>query len=509
MFCSVYSAAVCGVDPQMVTVEADISGGLPGFQMVGLPSSEVREAKERVLRAIENSGFEVPARKITINLSPAGIRKNGSGFDLPIAAALLSAIGVIEPEALRGMMFAGELSLDGTVLKTKGILPIAIYAKEQGIEKLFIPEENAFEGAYVPDLDICTVKSLNGLVQDIKKGDFTRIEKADLSGMLKEQYRDSGLDYRDVKGQEAAKRASLVAAAGFHNLLYVGPPGSGKSLMAARIPSIMDQLSPDECLEVSKIYSVAGLLENDRLVSARPFRAPHHSITSAALVGGSSSPKPGEVTLAHKGVLFLDEAAEFKQDTIEVLRQPLEDKQVVINRVNYRAVFPADFMLVMATNPCKCGHYPNRDLCRCTEPEVRRYFGKIKGPVLDRIDICVAVDKVKVEEFEDEIVPLSSEEMREQVQKAHAMQEARFAGEQIHFNAQMNHRQIRKYCKMENSAREILHRAYEKYHLSARGYYKIIKVARTIADLDGAERIEKPHLYEAVSYRNSLTDGLC
>ena len=490
----------------MVCVEIDISGGLPSFNMVGLPSSEVREARERVLRAVENSGYEIPSRKITINLSPANIRKNGSGFDLPIAAALLAALGTIEAESAQGVMFVGELSLDGSILPVNGILPIAVHAREQGIKKLVIPEGNAFEGAYVSDLEIYSVSSLKDLVEGMKGKKLKRVRSSDLKQLLDASYRCSCLDFKDVVGQEGAKRATMVAAAGFHNLLYVGPPGSGKSLMAQRIPTIINQLSPEECLEVSKIYSAAGLLKNQSLITERPFRAPHHSITVPALIGGSSSPRPGEVTLAHKGILFLDEAAEFKKDTIEVLRQPLEDKRVVINRAAYRAVFPADFMLVMASNPCKCGYYPDRNLCSCTEQEVRKYFGKIKGPVLDRIDICVAVEKVQVQELGDNVSSMSSAVMRSYVEKARIIQEERFKNESVCFNAQMDHDMIRKFCRLNQDAKKMLDLAYEKYHLSARGYFKIIKVARTIADMEGSEPIRREHILEAVGYRNSLLE---
>lgn len=506
MFCSVFSAAVCGVEPQLVSVEVDVSGGLPAFNMVGLPSSEVREAKERVSRAIENTGIEIPARRITINLSPANIKKTGAGFDLPIAAALLGALGLIDPEQIRQMLFVGELSLDGSILPVNGILPVTLYAKEQKIRHMIIPEGNAFEAAYVPEVEVYTAKSLNSLIKDLKRKSLERVETEDLERMLEERYRKNLLDFKDVVGQEGAKRATMIAAAGFHNLLYIGPPGSGKSLMASRIPSIINRLTQKECLEVSKIYSVAGMLRDQSLVAERPFRAPHHSITTAALIGGSSSPRPGEATLAHKGVLFLDEATEFKRDTIEALRQPLEDKQVVISRVSYRAVFPADFMLVMATNPCFCGYYPDRNLCRCTENEVRKYFGKIKGPVLDRIDICVAVEKVRVSDISDNASGLNSETMRKAVERAQIVQKERFRKEEVDFNSQMDNELIRKYCEMEAGAKKVLVQAYEKYHLSARGYFKIIKVARTIADMEESVKIRKEHVLEAIGYRNRLTD---
>ena len=506
MFCSVFSAAICGVEPQLVSVEVDVSGGLPAINMVGLPSSEVREARERVVRAIENSGVEVPARRITINLSPANIRKNGAGFDLPIAAALLSAIGLIDPEEIRKTLFVGELSLDGSILPVNGILPVAVFAKEQGIRRVVIPEGNAFEAAYIPEIQVFTAKSINSLIQGLKEKNLDLVEQADLGQMLEENYRRNQLDFQDVQGQEGAKRATMVAAAGFHNLLYVGPPGSGKSLMAARIPSIINRLSPQECLEVSKIYSVAGLLTDQSLIVSRPFRAPHHSITTAALIGGSSSPRPGEVTLAHKGILFLDEAAEFRKETIEALRQPLENKQVVISRVNYRAVFPSDFMLVMASNPCRCGYYPDRNLCRCSEPEVQKYFGKIRGPVMDRIDICIAVEKVQVGDLNDKVSEMSSEIMRKGVETAQDMQKERFRKETVDFNSQMNNDLIRKFCPLTEDAKKMLDLAYERYHLSARGYFKIIKVARTVADMEASEKIGRDHILEAIGYRNPLAE---
>ena len=350
MFSRVFSGDISGVDAYKVSVEADVSGGLPQFNMVGLLSSEVREAKERVVSAFSNSDIDFPARKVTINLSPANVRKQGSGFDLPIAISILVSLGEIDESAVQDKMFVGELSLDGTINSVKGILPIALMAKNEGFKYLVVPKINAFEGAVVEDIIVAGVSDLKSLIVSLKENSLKGEEHVSIYKALKNAYVHSNIDYSDINGQDKAKRATQAAVAGFHNLLYIGPPGSGKSMMARRIPTISNCLTKDECFEISKIYSVTGMLTNDQLILNRPFRAPHHSITGPALVGGMGNPKPGEITLAHKGILFLDEAAEFKKDVIEMLRQPLEDKHVVISRMMKNVVFPADFMLVMAMN---------------------------------------------------------------------------------------------------------------------------------------------------------------
>ncbi|MBR3644155.1 MAG: YifB family Mg chelatase-like AAA ATPase, partial [Parasporobacterium sp.] len=411
MFCRVFCADILGIEARRICVEADVSGGLPGFYMVGLPSSEVKEAKERVLRAISNTGIDLPPRKITINLSPANLRKSGSGFDLPIALAILGAMGILNPAHLRDAMILGELSLDGKINPVRGVLPVAFLAKEEGLKELIVPEQNLKEGAVVPGIGVYGANDLKNLLQRIADPKKDYVKSADLDHVLTEGKDAYPVDFGEVKGQEVAKRATMVAVAGFHHLLYVGPPGSGKSMMAQRIPTIQNPLTLEECMELSRIYSVAGLLGDGPLMTQRPFRAPHHTITSAALAGGYQIPRPGEISLAHKGVLFLDEAAEFKQETLETLRTPLETKQMVITRSSVQTVFPADFMLVMAMNPCKCGYYPDRNLCCCTEADVRRYFGKIKGPILDRIDVCIGTKKVDIQDLKSDDRPMTSEEM--------------------------------------------------------------------------------------------------
>ncbi len=506
MFCRILCADICGIDAHKVFVEADISGGLPDFNIVGLPSSEIREAKERVIRAITNSGFDFPSRKITINLSPASIRKIGSGFDLPIAIAILCAIGQISQDAIKDTLIIGELSLDGTVNPIKGILPISIMAQKEKIKKIILPKDNAYEGAVIKDVNIISVSSLRDTVEILKGKSIEESEYKDLENILEKAYKDCSLDYIDVKGQESAKRATMIAICGFHNLLYIGPPGSGKSMLSQRIPTILNRLSVEECLEVSKIYSVAGLLDGKSLILNRPFRSPHHSISDTALVGGSSNPKPGEITLANKGVLFLDEVAEFKKSTIEMLRQPLEDKHIIISRANARVDFPSDFMLVMAMNPCKCGYYPDRNFCNCTEADVNKYFGKIKGPILDRVDITIGTKRLETNDFSTSSYGLSSNDMRSLIKTAQEIQKERFAGLKISFNSQMSQKEIKKYCVLDDKNQEILNTAYEKFNMSARGYYKILKVARTIADLDESKDITKSHLLEAISYRNQFID---
>jgi len=501
MFSRVFSGGINGIDAHMVCVEADISGGLPQFHMVGLPSSEVKEARERVFRALSNTGIDIPPRKITVNLSPAWIRKQGSGFDMPIAVAILSALGIIRPDSLKNKVFAGELSLDGHINKVNGILPIALTARQEGFGTLVVPKENVFEGAVIEDLRISGVSDLKELIHALNEDALPASEYISLEQELKKAYEQEKMDYQDIKGQESAKRATQVAVAGFHNLLYIGPPGSGKSMLARCIPTILSRMDREECLEISKIYSVMGLLENQSLMLKRPFRTPHHSVTASALIGGMGNPRPGEITLAHKGVLFLDEAAEFKKDVIEMLRQPMEDKQAVISRLSGNIVFPADFMLVMAMNPCRCGFYPDRQMCRCTQSEVDRYFGKIRGPVLDRIDICTATFRLDTSDFSGE--GTGSQKMREQVRKAQKIQAERFQGTDIRFNSQMRQKEIEKYCVLEDRDKELLDKAYHRYRLTARGYYKVLKVARTIADLEGCDSISKKHLTEAISYRNT------
>ena len=504
MFCEVLSAGISGISAYGVTVECDVSGGLPGFNMVGLLSSEVREAKERVIRAIYNSGFDFPARKITVNLSPANIKKQGSGYDLPIAIGVLMGIGLINPNAVKGRMFIGELSLDGRINRVNGILPITIMAADIGIKEIIVPEANVFEGEAEERVKIYGARTLSELVNDLNHGLKSPGSKINLKALLSDPQKTAEPDFCEVSGQIKAKRATMIAASGFHNLLYIGPPGSGKSMMAKRIPSILDPMTPEECLEVSAIYSVMGLLKKDSLNLTRPYRAPHHSISGAALYGSVRNMTPGEMTLAHRGVLFLDEIGEFNRDVIERLREPLENKEVVITGTNGSVTLPANFMLVCATNPCKCGFYPDRRFCSCTETEVSKYIGKIKGPILDRIDICVCVNKVEINElYNNKEENTSSRVMRQKVAAARKIQEDRFKDLPINFNSQMSKKETDKFCPLSDKNRQILDRAYEKYNLSARGYVKVLKTARTIADLENSEEIKSEHILEAIGYRNT------
>ena len=507
MFCEVLSAGISGISAYAVTVECDVSGGLPAFNMVGLLSSEVREAKERVMRAITNSGFDLPPRKITVNLSPANIKKQGSGFDVPIAIGILMTLGIVKEEAVKGRMFIGELSLDGKINRVNGVLPITIMAAGKGIKELIVPKINVFEGKAEERVAVYGASTLKELVEELNKGIKKCDDHINLKGILCNPEIKPEADFNEVSGQVKAKRATMIAASGFHNLLYIGPPGSGKSMMAKRIPSILDPMTPEECLEVSAIYSVMGLLKQDTLNLTRPYRAPHHSISGAALYGSARNMTPGEMTLAHRGVLFLDEIGEFNRDVIERLREPLENKQVTITGTNGSVTLPADFMLVCATNPCKCGYYPDRRFCKCSEAEVTKYIGKIKGPILDRIDICVAVNKVEIDELYNKDKNISSAEMRKKVSSARKMQQERFKDLPINFNSQMNKKETDRFCQLSPKNKGILDRAYEKYNLSARGYVKILKTARTIADLEGTDEIKSEHVLEAISYRNSYLSG--
>lgn len=501
MFSKVYSGGLRGMEGYVVQVEADVSDGLPGFHMVGYLASEVREAEERVRTAMKNAGFRLPAKKVTVNLSPANIRKEGTGCDLPMAVAVLTAYGVVEPGVLSSAAFLGELGLDGAIKPVRGVLSMVCAMREAGIDRCFLAEQNCKEGLAVGGIHIVKIRDLRELVTCLNDPEAIRCEAAD--SCEEEKERPYSVDFSEVNGQKLLRRATEVAVAGRHNLLYLGPPGSGKSMMASRIPTIMPALSREEQLEVSKVYSICGLLPpNQALLQARPFRAPHHTISVQALTGGGRTPRPGEISLASAGVLFLDELPEFQKKTLEILRQPLEDHKVVVSRLQGSYEFPANFMLVGALNPCPCGYYPDRERCSCTEEQVRRYLGRISGPLLDRIDICVEAMPVSYQEIRDKGCNEASEAIRERVEQARQIQAARFAGSPIHFNSEMGNREIRRYCSLASREEVFLQEVFQKMRLSARGCHKILKVARTIADLDGAKRIEKVHLSEAVSYRD-------
>ena len=508
MFCSVKSGSIWGVEPYIVNIESDIQSGLPNFSMVGMLSSEVRESRERVRSSLKNCGYPLPLGRITVNLSPADKRKEGSGFDLPIAIALLCSMGILDVELFNNTLIVGELGLDGVIKSVRGILPICELAIFQGINNIIMPYDNRNEGFVCGDIQVLPFKSLREIIRFYSDSSFAKSFTDKIKHMedefnsnASEELKDSIGDFAEIRGQNTVKRAISIAVAGRHNLLMVGSPGVGKSMLASRITSIMPKMTKEESLEVTGIYSICGMLDGKNIIVNRPFRSPHHTITIAGLVGGGSYPRAGQITLAHRGVLFLDELPEFKENVIDSLRQPLEDKKVIINRINCSFSFPADCLVIGAMNPCKCGYYPDRNRCNCSENEVKKYLSKLSGPFLDRMDISVEVPRVCLEDENNgnnKYDNITSADMVVWVNNAMEMQRKRQGGL---YNSELEGKSLRECCYLDSDSEKFMHSAYRKLGMSMRGYNKAIKIARTIADIGKRERITVEDLSEAIAYR--------